>query len=148
MCWVSIQPMDEETNLWHLMAKIDEPWPTRSKSNLSLKLEGSLSQPVNCNSGNGKHEVKRVTNYGASDIRNTLSLVHRTPKMHTELHVGPDALISKGIMVKLRTMLDFQTLFWTSNFWVFANCLALTTSSNWTVSQKEHSMLDPQDDIV
>lgn len=77
----------------------------------------------------------------------SLSLVHSTPKMHMELHVGPAILISKGIMVKLRTMLDFQTLFWTSNCWVFANCLALTTSSNWTISQKEHSMLDFQDDI-
>lgn len=77
----------------------------------------------------------------------SLSLVHSTLKMHTELHVGPAVLISKGIMVKLKTMLDFQTLFWTSNCWVFANCLALTTSSNWTISQKEHSMLDSQDDI-
>ena len=67
--------------------------------------------------------------------------------MHTEFHVGPDVLISKGIMVKLRTMLNFQTLFWTSECQVFANCLALTTSSNWTISQKVHFMLDSQNDI-
>ena len=91
--------------------------------------------------------MKRVTNYGAFDIRNTLSLVHSTPKMHTAFHVGPDVLISKGIMVKLRTMLNFQTLFWTSECQVFANCLALTTSSNWTISQKVHFMLDSQNDI-